>query len=59
MLVVLKENLGNYRPVSLTSVSGKVMEQLVLDSITKQLEEKVTRNSQYEFTKGKLCSTAS
>ena len=34
------------------------MEQLVVDAISKQLEEKkVIRNSQHGFIKGKLCST--
>ena len=45
-----KENPGNYRPVSLTS--GNVMEQFILDVISKQVEEKITRSSQQEFTKG-------
>ena len=35
-----KEDPGNYRPVSLTSIPGKVMEQLILEVIIKQVEEK-------------------
>ncbi|KGL88008.1 RNA-directed DNA polymerase from mobile element jockey, partial [Charadrius vociferus] len=34
-----KEDPGNYRLVSLTSVPGKVMEQLILDVISKHVEE--------------------
>jgi len=35
-----KNNPGNYRPVSLTYLSRKVVEQLVPDAISKQLKEK-------------------
>ncbi|PKU43903.1 rna-directed dna polymerase from mobile element jockey- hypothetical protein [Limosa lapponica baueri] len=49
-----KEDLGNYSPVSLTPFPGNVMEQLVLDVISKHMEEKkFIRSGQHGFTKGK------
>ena len=53
-----KEDLGKYMPVSLTFVSRKVMVRLVLDAISKQLEDNnVIRSSQHGFSKGKSCLT--
>jgi len=49
---------GNYRLIICSSILEKVMEQLILDVIFKQMEEKkVIRSHQHGFTKGKLCLT--
>ncbi|KAF4805398.1 RNA-directed DNA polymerase from mobile element jockey-like protein [Turdus rufiventris] len=53
-----KEDPGNYRPVSLTSVPGKITEQFILSGITQRLEDgQSIRPSQHGFRRGRLCFT--
>ncbi|TRZ19356.1 hypothetical protein HGM15179_007746 [Zosterops borbonicus] len=51
-----KKYMGDYQPVSFTSLPEKVMEQIILEVITKHAkEQKVVKSSQFGYTKGKSC----
>ncbi|CAM5086896.1 unnamed protein product [Natator depressus] len=49
---------GSYRPVSLISVPGKLVETIVKNKIVRHIEEhKLLRKSQHGFCKGRSCLT--
>ena len=53
-----KDDLGNYRPVSLMLVPGKLMEQLILSTIIQHMQDnQMIRPSQHGFMKGRSCLT--
>ena len=53
-----KDDLGSYRPISLTSVPGKDMEQLISGAILDQLKvNQGIRPSQHGFMNGRSCLT--
>lgn len=51
-----EEDLWNYRPVTLTPVVLKVLEQILLECILRQMENKeVIGDNRHVYTKGRLC----
>lgn len=54
----LRVEVGNYRPVSLTVVTCKLMESIIRDRIVKHLlNNKLINPCQHGFTKAILCLT--
>jgi len=54
----LKKDPGKYKPVSLTSVPGKIMERFILSAITWYTQDnQVIRPSQHGFMKDRSCLT--
>ena len=53
-----KEDMRNYKPVSLTLVTGNVMEQIILSAITQHVQDNWgIKLSQHEFMKYRSCLT--
>ncbi|KAK4825713.1 hypothetical protein QYF61_002131 [Mycteria americana] len=53
-----EEDPGNYRPVSLTSMPGKVIEQIIFSAITWHVQDnQLIRPSQQGFMNGRSCLT--
>uniref|UniRef100_A0A670JXF3 Reverse transcriptase domain-containing protein n=1 Tax=Podarcis muralis TaxID=64176 RepID=A0A670JXF3_PODMU len=53
-----REDPNNYRPVSLTSIPGKILEQIIKQTVCEHLERNaVITNSQHGFLKNKSCQT--
>jgi len=53
-----RQKAGNYRPVSLTSVVGKMLEAIIKEELVRHLDEKGSiRQTQHGFRKGRSCLT--
>ena len=53
-----KDDPGKYRPISLTSVPGKMLESIIADDMMSHLEHnKLILDSQHGFRSGRSCLT--
>ena len=53
-----KDDVGNYRPVSLTCIVCKILEKIIKSSIWEHLDQhKLIRDSQHGFRSGRSCLT--
>ena len=53
-----RDKAENYRPISLTSILGKVFESIIKNSIVRFLKENnLIKDSQHGFTRGRSCLT--
>lgn len=53
-----REDLGSYRMVSLTSIPGKVVEQLIPGAVLRHIKKRrVISSNQHGFIKAKSCLT--
>lgn len=52
------DDLWNYRLVSLTLIPGKMLEQLILEMLSRHIKEKkIIKRSQHGFIKEQSCLT--
>ena len=53
-----KGEAGNYRPVSITSIPCRMLESVIKDAVmTHLMENKLIKDSQHGFLKGRSCTT--
>jgi len=53
-----RDKAENYRPISLTSIVGKMLESIIKDNLVKFLDENsLIKDSQHGFTSGRSCLT--